>query len=69
METVILRAPTMDCEACVKSIQRALSRVPGVHGVSVDLAAKQVSISFDAKHLSAVQVRDSLEAAGFPVEA
>ncbi|MBI2887503.1 MAG: heavy-metal-associated domain-containing protein [Chloroflexi bacterium] len=68
METVVLTAPTMDCEACMKSVERALGRVPGVREVHVDLTTKQVTVSFDAEDLTAETVLDSLEAAGFSVK-
>jgi Cu+-exporting ATPase len=35
----------MTCEGCVNSVKRALSRVPGVKTVDVDLAAGRASVT------------------------
>ena len=38
-ETTTLEITGMTCQGCVTALTRALSRLPGVEGVTVDLAA------------------------------
>ena len=44
MENVI-RVEGMMCENCVKHVKEALSKVPGITGVEIDLKKKKVSYS------------------------
>jgi copper chaperone CopZ len=37
MQTTELKVDDMTCGSCVESVTKALGRVPGVHGVEVDL--------------------------------
>ena len=39
--------PGITCEGCDRTIRRALGAVPGVSGVSVDVAAKTVRVDHD----------------------
>ncbi len=68
MENVTFAAPTIDCEACVKNIERSLGQVSGIQEVHVDLITKRASVSFDSTQLNAAAIQERLEAAGFPVE-
>ncbi len=40
MEKAVLHVEGMSCQHCVKAITKAVGGLPGVAGVSVDLAAK-----------------------------
>jgi copper chaperone CopZ len=40
-------APGISCAGCDRTIKQALGGVPGVSGVSVDVAAKTVNITHD----------------------
>lgn len=59
-------APDIECDGCANSIKRALGRVAGIQSVEVDVAAKDVSVRFDAP-ASAHDVEEALDQAGFPV--
>ena len=54
----------MTCPACVNAVTRALSRVPGVTQVAVDLAAGQARVDGTA---SAEALHTAVEAAGYEV--
>ncbi|MGB0671259.1 MAG: heavy-metal-associated domain-containing protein [Rhodospirillales bacterium] len=55
------RVDGMTCEGCAKSVTRALSENQSGVSVSVDLAAKTVSVT----GLTEAQVSEAVEAAGF----
>ena len=40
--TFVLQVKDMSCQHCVNSVKRAVSGLPGVRGVDVDLDAKEV---------------------------
>jgi copper chaperone CopZ len=42
----------MTCAACQASVQRALSRQPGVREVSVNLMLKNAAVVFDSAHIA-----------------
>jgi P-type Cu+ transporter len=46
--TVDVRVSGMTCASCVANLEAALSRVPGVERVAVNLATERATISFDA---------------------
>lgn len=54
----------MSCEHCVRSVTAALTALPGVREVTVDLAAARVTVHSDAA-LDASDVREAVDEAGF----
>jgi copper chaperone len=47
VDSVTFRVPTISCEHCIKTIQRAVKdEVPGVGDVSGDPATQQVTITY-----------------------
>jgi copper chaperone CopZ len=54
----------MTCDGCVRAVQRALSRVPGVTDVAVDLAKGRAVVDGDAAPEALVA---ALERAGYGV--
>ncbi|GAA0577237.1 heavy metal translocating P-type ATPase [Caenispirillum bisanense] len=54
----------MDCGSCVRKIETALGRLPGVEEVSVSLAAGAVTIHHDAR-TTAAEIRDIVARLGF----
>ncbi len=44
METINLTVSGMTCGACVKHVEKAISAVPGVEGVAVELTSGAVKI-------------------------
>jgi copper chaperone len=47
MEKSVLRVNGMSCQHCVKAVETAVGALPGVSGVSVDLAAKTATVEYD----------------------
>ncbi|QJF49689.1 heavy metal translocating P-type ATPase [Roseobacter ponti] len=47
-DTVTLSVEKMSCASCVGRVDRALSAVPGVHGVAVNLATETATVTGDA---------------------
>ena len=64
-EKTTLTAPDIVCGGCANAIKNAFGRVPGVTGVEVDVATKQVTVGHDAD-VTREQVAQVLEKAGFP---
>ncbi|MFC8850088.1 MULTISPECIES: heavy-metal-associated domain-containing protein [unclassified Micromonospora] len=54
----------MSCDHCVQSVTAALSALPGVRGVTVDLAAALVTVRSDTPPLPDA-VRHAVDEAGF----
>ncbi|SEA74019.1 heavy metal translocating P-type ATPase [Rubrimonas cliftonensis] len=62
-----LMAPGMHCGGCVATLERALSRAPGVRAARANLTAKRLSIEYAPAETTAAAVADVAEAAGFAV--
>jgi cytochrome c-type biogenesis protein len=59
----------MTCAGCVNSIDLALSRLPGVRGVAVDLAGQRVSVVGAAGSLDEPRLRAEVQRLGYDVGA
>jgi P-type Cu+ transporter len=57
----------MTCASCVAHVEHALQEVPGVTGVSVNLAAEKAAIEMGAKEVSLEQLREAVAGAGYKV--
>lgn len=58
--------PGMSCEHCTRAVSEALSSVPGVHSVEVDLATKLVRVEGD--DLDDPALRTAIEEAGYEAQ-
>ena len=67
-QTLFLNVPDMTCGHCQASVEKALSAMPGVTRVSVDLPAKRVSVEANAT-VSVEQLAAALDEVGFTGEA
>ena len=56
----------MTCNNCVKHVQKALAKVPGLGAVHVDLPTGIVEFEYDPAAVSLTEVTASLETAGYP---
>jgi copper chaperone len=54
----------MSCGHCVAAVTEALTAVPGVTDVTIDLAAKRATVT-SAGPLDVAVVRDAIEGAGY----
>ena len=67
--TLTLAIENMHCGGCLRSVERAALKVPGVRTARASLAAKRVSIVYDPDRAGAGDVIDALQAAGFAAAA
>jgi len=71
-ETLVLAVDEMHCGACLRSVERAALRVPGVESARASLAAKRLAVTYDPKQADEVDVIAALDRIGFsaaPIEA
>ncbi|ODR96409.1 ATPase P [Methyloceanibacter superfactus] len=69
--TLVLAVDEMHCGACLRSVERAALRVPGVISARASLAAKRVTVTYDPGRASEVDVIAALDRIGFtaaPIE-
>jgi P-type Cu+ transporter len=57
----------MTCASCVRQVEKALGRVPGVTGVAVNLATERARVGFSGP-VDAKSVAEAIENAGFHAE-
>jgi P-type Cu+ transporter len=57
----------MTCASCVAHVEHALKGVPGVTGVSVNLATEKAAVTLGAKEVSLAQLRQAVAEAGYHV--
>ena len=67
MSETRLRVPGMECGACESAVTDALTAVPGVSTVSVDLDSKLVRVEHDRERAATDQLREAIEDTGFDV--
>ena len=67
MSTIRLEVQGMSCGGCVKSVTAALTRLPGVSTVDVDLPAGHVTVNGDLTQGGDPLVL-ALTAAGYPAK-
>ena len=68
MEKAILEAPDISCEHCIATIDKAVSKLPGVKFLSGDPAAKRVEIEYDPSAVSLDRIHEAMEEEGYPVK-
>jgi copper chaperone CopZ len=65
--TLVLQVKDMNCQHCVNSIRRAVSGLPGVRGVDVDLDTREIRFDLGEAANSGVLLQ-AIEDAGFHPE-
>jgi copper chaperone len=69
VDNITLVAPDISCEHCQRTIETALSQMPGVVGVAVEVTSKSVAVTFDAAQTSRSAIVERLDEEGYPVAA
>jgi len=59
----------MTCASCVRRIEKALARVPGVEEAAVNLATEKARVRFDPQQAGLEQLTAAVEKAGYRVGA
>jgi Cu2+-exporting ATPase len=70
--TLTLAIENMHCGGCLRSVERAALKVPGVKTARASLSAKRISVVYDQARAGATDFISALESAGFtaaPIEA
>jgi copper chaperone CopZ len=68
MPQVTLESPDISCDHCIQSIEKAVTKLPGVKFVAGDPAVKQVTLDYDPGTVSMSQIEGVLEEEGYPVK-
>ena len=68
MATTTLNVPDIPCEHCERTITNALTPIPGVQTVNVDIPAKQVRVDYDDSKVNVDHMKDILQEEDYPVE-
>jgi len=64
-DSLVLPIEGMTCASCVGRVERAIREVPGVAGVSVNLATERAEVTFDDRRRNAAAVADAIFKAGY----
>lgn len=65
--TTVLHVPTISCEHCERVVAHALSSLPGVRDVTVDVSAKQVRVTYDDTRIDLNRMKEVLQEEDYPV--
>jgi copper chaperone len=65
MEKKILKVEGMNCEHCVKAVTNAVSALPGLADVKVDLKAGTASFSYDSSVTPLAAIKAAIVDAGY----
>ena len=68
MATTVLTVPTISCAHCEKTITEALTPLPGVAAVNVDIPTKKVTVDYDPSAASVERFKEVLAEEDYPVE-
>ncbi|MEA2528272.1 MAG: P-type Cu+ transporter [Thermomicrobiales bacterium] len=68
-DEVVLPIEGMTCASCVRRVEKALTKVPGVGAANVNLATEKATVSFDPTVVDLGQLRGAVEKAGYAVRA
>jgi copper ion binding protein len=58
----------MTCAACVRRIERALGKVPGVAAATVNLATERATVQYDPAVADLAKLKSAIEGAGYGVK-
>ena len=68
MERTTLEAPDISCDHCITSIEKAVTKLPGVRFVSGDPERKQVIVEYDSSTVELGAIERAMEEEGYPVK-
>ena len=67
MEKITMNVEGMSCDHCVKAVTNAVSALPGIMGVTVDLGAGTVTVEHDPGIADEAKIRAEIEDQGYDV--
>jgi copper chaperone len=68
MTQVTLEAPDISCDHCIMSIEKAVTKLPGVRFVSGSPDEKHVVIEYDPGTTDLESIEAAMEEEGYPVK-
>ncbi|MDR3304637.1 MAG: copper chaperone CopZ [Clostridiales Family XIII bacterium] len=69
MEKTVLNVDGMSCEHCVNAVTKAVTALPGIGSVAVDLDAKTVAVEYDPAVVTPDQIGTEIEDQGYDIVA
>lgn len=67
MANAVLKVTGLSCNHCVRSIEGAVNKLPGVESVKVSLADSQVTVEFKDGQVSLENIKNTIEDQGYNV--
>ncbi len=67
MTQATLKAGDISCDHCIASIEKAVTKLPGVRFIGGDPDAKQVTVEFDPALVDVGAIEAAMEEEGYPV--
>src|SRR6476659_3816069 len=64
-ETLTIDVGGMTCASCVARVERAIKKVPGVDGATVNLATEKATVSYDPSQSPVGIILGAIEDAGY----
>ncbi len=68
MTKISLEAPDISCEHCIKTIEKAVTKLPGVRFVAGDPEGKLVALEYDPALVDLTAIEGAMEEEGYPVK-
>ena len=68
MAQLTLEAPDISCDHCIMSIEKAVTKLPGVRFLSGDPDGKRVTMEYDPALLDLSAIEIAMEEEGYPVK-
>lgn len=65
LETTEIATEGEDCDECVRKLRPALTSIPGVKDVKVDLEHERVIVTFDARKTHVPDLHDAILSSGY----
>ena len=67
IEQTVVTAPDISCAHCAAAITSAVSAIPGVDSVDVDIASKRVTISHQPGAVDLAEIARVMDDEGYPI--
>ncbi|VXD24680.1 Zinc-transporting ATPase [Planktothrix serta PCC 8927] len=67
VKTQQMQVGGMDCGSCAAKIEAGVQKIPGVAEISVSVATKRLSVTYDPKQVNEQEIRDRVISLGFTI--
>lgn len=68
MTEITLEAPDISCDHCIMTIEKAVSKLPGVRFLAGDPDSKRVTVEYDPALADLPAIEGAMEEEGYPVK-